>query len=118
MPFWSLLKGRRCLCRPSGALKSPTRFWLVNAGNRWTQPEIKQFTTLLESLSFLQDTRDVAKHVNYVLPLARMHGLSAYDAAYLELSIRNGAPLATLDDKLRRAAKAAGITLFEGKASQ
>jgi predicted nucleic acid-binding protein len=64
------------------------------------------------------DTRPVAKHMNDVLPLARTHGLSAYDAAYLELSIRHSAPLATLDDKLRKAAKLAGVMLFDGKWSK
>jgi len=39
------------------------------------QPEIKQFTTLLESLSLVQDTRRVANHVNDVLPLARTYRL-------------------------------------------
>ena len=46
-----------------------------------------------------------------ILPLARTHQLSAYDAAYLELAIREGLPLATLDDDLRRAAPAAGVML-------
>src|SRR5437868_4294128 len=46
-----------------------------------------------------------------ILPLARAHQLSAYDAAYLELAIREGLPLATLDDDLRRAAPAAGVAL-------
>lgn len=75
--------------------------------------EIRQFTSLLESLSLVQDLRPVASHVNDVLPLARKHGLSAYDAAYLELAIRHRAPLSTLDEKLRRAAKVAGITIFK-----
>jgi predicted nucleic acid-binding protein len=43
--------------------------------------------------------------------LARTHHLSAYDAAYLELAIREGLPLATLDDDLRRAAARAGVVL-------
>ena len=46
-----------------------------------------------------------------ILPLARTYHLSAYDAAYLELAIREGLPLATLDDDLRRAAVGAGVTL-------
>ncbi len=46
-----------------------------------------------------------------VLPLARAYQLSAYDAAYLELAIREGLPLATLDDGLRQAARAAGVAL-------
>ena len=40
--------------------------------------------------------------------LARAHGLTAYDAAYLELAIRLDADLASLDRELRRAAKTMG----------
>jgi predicted nucleic acid-binding protein len=47
-----------------------------------------------------------------VLSLARAHRLSAYDAAYLELALRRGLPLATLDDKLRAAASALGVPAF------
>ena len=44
-----------------------------------------------------------------ILALGRQHGLSAYDAAYLELAKRIGAPLATLDRKLAQAAEAEGV---------
>ena len=70
---------------------------------------------MLESLTLLHDTRPIASCINDALPLARTHGLSAYDAVYLELSIRHKAPLATLDDKLRKAAKVAGVKIFEGE---
>ena len=40
------------------------------------------------------------------LRLAERHQLTVYDAAYLELALRRNLPLATLDDDLRRAAKA------------
>ena len=39
-------------------------------------------------------------------------GLSAYDAAYLELALRESAPLATHDEPLRKAAELAGATLL------
>ena len=38
--------------------------------------------------------------------LRRKHGLTAYDAAYLDLAIESGLPLATLDDALIERAKA------------
>jgi predicted nucleic acid-binding protein len=41
--------------------------------------------------------------------LARTHHLTAYDAAYLELALREGLPLATLDKSLRAAAVKAGV---------
>ena len=105
----SLLTAGRCWCRPSGALKSPTRFWLAKGRKRLNQPQIKQFTILLENLSLVHDSRPVANAVNDVLPLARTYGLTAYDAAYLELSIRSGTPLETLDDKLRKARSERGL---------
>jgi predicted nucleic acid-binding protein len=48
-----------------------------------------------------------------VLDLARTHGLSAYDAAYLELAMREGLPLATQDEALRAAAQRVGVPLME-----
>ena len=79
---------------------------------RLRQPEIRRFTTLLDSLSLVQDMQSVGEHVSNILPLARQYNLSAYDAAYLELSIRHGMPLATLDGKLQKAAQEAGIVIF------
>jgi predicted nucleic acid-binding protein len=79
---------------------------------RLRQPEIQRFTALLEGLLLTQDSQTVGEHIGNVLPLAREHGLSAYDAAYLELSIRYEAPLATLDGKLQTAAQNAGVTVF------
>lgn len=47
-----------------------------------------------------------------VRPLARRHGLSGYDACYLNLARKLGFPLGTLDGKLRIAAAAEGITVL------
>ena len=41
--------------------------------------------------------------------LARLYGLSAYDATYLELALRRGLPLACWDGGLRTAAERAGL---------
>ena len=79
---------------------------------RLNPSEIKTFTNLLENLPIVQDAQSVSESIHAVLPLARVHGLSAYDAAYLELSIRRRAPLATSDAKLQKAASQIGIRLF------
>lgn len=47
-----------------------------------------------------------------VLALARRHGLTSYDACYLELSIRLGLPLATRDRRLRGAAADDGVPVL------
>ena len=44
-----------------------------------------------------------------ILSLSLRFGLSAYDAAYLELALRLQCPVATLDQALREAALAAGV---------
>ena len=44
--------------------------------------------------------------------LAARHRLTLYDAAYLELALRRGLPLATLDRELRSAARAEGVVLL------
>jgi len=54
--------------------------------------------------------RDVAS-ARELFALAEQHGISAYDAAYLELAKRRGLPLATRDAKLARAAAEAGVLI-------
>ena len=48
---------------------------------------------------------------NQILSVARQNDLTEYDAAYVELALREGLSLATLDGKLRRVASRIGITL-------
>ena len=55
----------------------------------------------------------IASHGQRILRLGIDHGLSAYDASYLELAMRRGLPLATQDERLIRAADAAGIDILQ-----
>lgn len=50
---------------------------------------------------------------NRIQRLSREHGLTAYDAAYLDLAVENGLPLATLDEDLVTACKDARVRLVE-----
>jgi len=79
---------------------------------RIRQPEVRRFVELLKGLSILEDRQPFADTLGNVLPLAREHVLSAYDAAYLDVAVRHGAPLATLDGTLQKAGRAAGIKIF------
>ena len=67
------------------------------------------FLADLEALSLRIDR---APESDAVLALARAHRLTIYDAGCLELAGRIGAPLATLDRQLARAARAAGVPLL------
>ena len=69
------------------------------------------FLERLRLLPVAIEHRPATWRAQQILPLARTYRLSAYDAAYLELAIREGLPLATLDDDLRGAACAAGVAL-------
>jgi len=80
---------------------------------RIRQPEVRRFLDLLKGLSILEDGQPFADTVSNILPLAREHDLSAYDAAYLDVAVRHGAPLATLDAALQKACRAAGVKIFK-----
>ena len=61
----------------------------------------------LRQLSFQSDSD---QDDDRLTALARHHGLSGYDAAYLETAIRRGARLATLDTDLAAAAAREGVS--------
>jgi predicted nucleic acid-binding protein len=77
--------------------------------------------SIQDALQFLQDLEFLPIRIDTttknlvrtgVFPLAEQYSLTVYDAAYLELAIREGLPLATLDDDLRKAAGVAGAFLI------
>jgi predicted nucleic acid-binding protein len=49
---------------------------------------------------------------DHILPLCRSHGLTSYDAAYLDLVLRRQVPLASLDDALRQAVTSLGLQVL------
>ena len=66
-------------------------------------------TERLDSLKALPILTDEETNLQAAFDLAREHGLSFYDALYLELAKRLGTTLATLDAELARAALAEGL---------
>ena len=71
------------------------------------------FIALLEGIPIDVDADTFAHVLSDTLQLSRRYRLSSYDASYLELALRSGAPIATLDDDLRRAATKAGGKFFK-----
>ena len=80
---------------------------------RIRQPEVRRFIELLKGMNIIEDGQPFADTVSNILPLAREYDLSAYDASYLDLAVRHGALLATLDDALQKAGLAAAIKIFK-----
>lgn len=77
-----------------------------------TEADSQRFISLLARLNLVTDNATAAHALGDTLNLARRHKLSAYDAAYLELALRTGLPLATLDASLAKAATSAGVVIF------
>lgn len=70
-----------------------------------------QVRDLLLSLPIEVEALELRRALYEVTELARTLDLSAYDAAYLALAARRGLPLATVDDRLREAARSAGVAV-------
>ncbi len=79
---------------------------------RSTQANTVTWLGFFNSLPIVVDEETRAHAFADTLSLARECGLSVYDAAYLELAIRRGLPLATLDAKLKTAAASVGVSLY------
>ncbi len=67
------------------------------------------FSAFLLNLPIAVDPVSRGRALKDTYRLARAYDLSSYDAAYLELAVRYAWPLATLDEKLARAAEAEGV---------
>ncbi|MDO8447156.1 MAG: type II toxin-antitoxin system VapC family toxin [Deltaproteobacteria bacterium] len=79
---------------------------------RATEAKAARFITLLNSLPIQIDPETSRHALLDTLQLAREHHLSSYDAAYLELAMREGVPIATQDKALKKAAKKCGVKLI------
>ncbi len=70
------------------------------------------FLHLLAALDIQTDHDTSARAFEHLPPLCRAHGLTSYDAAYLDLAVRRRLPLASLDDDLRQVAGRFGIQVL------
>jgi predicted nucleic acid-binding protein len=105
---------------PGAAAVVPS-IWPLEAANillvgerrgRITQADSTSFVAILDGLTIGVDGETSERAMKDTLDLARAQKLSVYDAAYLELAMRRGLPLATLDDKLKAAALSVGVAIY------
>jgi predicted nucleic acid-binding protein len=77
-----------------------------------TDADSQRFISLLGHLNIATDKETMTHALGDTLNLARRYKLSAYEAAYLELALRTGLSLSTLDADLAKVATSAGVPTF------
>lgn len=80
--------------------------------NRLSTTGLEDFLSLLSFLKIEVDHEASDRAFSHLLPLCRNHGLTSYDAVYLDLAIRRGLPLASLDKDLCACAQLQGIEVL------
>jgi predicted nucleic acid-binding protein len=84
---------------------------LAERKKRLSESDSIRFLTLLSQLPIVVEYErpDMMKEL---LALARSNNLSSYDASYLDLAMRKGFPIATLDNKLIEAARRIDVPIL------
>lgn len=72
-----------------------------------------RFIALLTELPLIVDQESPERMIKEIFALARKHKLSSYDASYLDLAMRKGLPIATLDKSLLAAAKRSKVPILK-----
>ena len=87
---------------------------LVAERRQQLQPaRAERFKELVMETSIMVTPGGFHEATGAVLNVARTYQLTCYDAAYLELAMREGVPIATRDRRLMDAAVSAGVPLVE-----
>lgn len=99
------------------SMRVPALWWyelrnVLIIGERRGRITEQQITSFLRELSRLAITIDRTPDESGLLALTRRHRLTVYDAAYLELAVREALPLATLDAQLAAAAQSETVALI------
>ena len=82
--------------------------------NRLGEADSARFITLINKLPIKVEQETPERMLKEIFALAREHDLSSYDASYLDLAMKSGLPIATLDEKLISAAKRSHVPVLEG----
>ena len=98
--------------------------WPLEVGNvllvaernrRLSEADSTRFIFLLTELPIIVEQEPPERMIKEIFALARKHRLSSYDASYLDLAMRKGLPIATLDKNLIAAAKRSKVPIVSGK---
>lgn len=81
---------------------------------RLSDSDSSQFIALLSELPITVEQEPPARMFSEIFTLARKFGLSTYDASYLDLAVKRGIPIATLDNRILSAAKQNNVLVMNG----
>ena len=108
-----LLTSRTALVPGIWPLEIANVLLVAQRRNRLTRADASRFLTLVRSLPITVVQETTERVLGQILALAGETGLSVYDASYLDLAMREGLPLATLDKAMRKAAKQCHVPVVE-----
>jgi predicted nucleic acid-binding protein len=107
-----LVTGARAYVPTLWHLEIANVLWACERRKRIKEAESTQFLMVLAALNIATDDQTEQHAGQTTLNLARRHGLSVYDAAYLELAMRMGLPLGSKDELLRKVARTVGTSVL------
>lgn len=93
------------------ALEVANALLMAERRRRISAADADTFAALVAGLPIAARPSDRARELGSTFGCAREFGLSSYDASYLELAMEEGLPLATLDARLKQAARKARVRL-------
>jgi predicted nucleic acid-binding protein len=105
----SLGKGAKAFTAPLWRWEVGNALLMAERRKRITSAESQRHLTALQVLPVELDDGASREAWHAAILLARKHHLTLYDASYLELAMRHGLPLGSLDIELRKAAKSEGV---------
>ena len=95
--------------------------WPLEVGNvllvaerrkRLSEADSTRFIALIAELPIVIEQEQPERMMKDILALARKHKISTYDASYLDLAMRKGLPIASLDKDLRKAARRSRVAIL------
>lgn len=101
--------------------------WPLEVGNmllvaerrkRLTVGDSSRFLALLSDLPIIVEQEPPERMLKEIFALSRSTKLSSYDASYLDLAVRKGLPVASLDKNLIKAANTLKLPIYSGMSMQ
>lgn len=111
-PLFDRLSTENVIVPPVWSLEIGNVLLVAVRRGRLAVRDMSRLVRELRALPVEVDVMSIEESLNETLLLSRKYELTTYDASYIELAKRRDMPLATLDNKLRKACLSAKITLL------